>query len=84
MSYDKAANLLRLAICAAGRVGMTLGEIEEMFECDRRTAQRMTVKLSQCLERALRVAKPWACASVDDGPRSAWSEWELRAPLPQR
>ena len=45
MSYDNAAKLLRLAICAAGRVGMTLGEIEEMFECDRRTAQRMTVKL---------------------------------------
>ena len=38
MSYDNAAKLLRLAICAAGRVGMTLGEIEEMFECDRRTA----------------------------------------------
>ena len=47
MSYDNAAKLLRLAICAAGRVGMTLGEIEEMFECDRRTAQRMTVKLME-------------------------------------
>jgi predicted DNA-binding transcriptional regulator YafY len=47
MSYENAAKLLRLAICAAGRVGVTLSDIEAMFECDRRTAQRMTVKLTE-------------------------------------
>jgi predicted DNA-binding transcriptional regulator YafY len=47
MSYTNASKLLRLAVRAAGRVGVTLGEIEEMFECDRRTAQRMTTALAE-------------------------------------
>ncbi len=46
MSYGNAVKLLRLAIAAAGRVGVSLPDIEKMFECDRRTAQRMTGALS--------------------------------------
>jgi predicted DNA-binding transcriptional regulator YafY len=64
MSYENAAKLLRLAIRAAGRVGVTLGDIEEMFECDRRTAQRMTVKLCELFDDAER----W----VDEEQRPRW------------
>lgn len=46
MSYGNASKLLRFAIACAGRVGLTLSDIEEMFECDRRSAQRMTVALT--------------------------------------
>lgn len=46
MSYANAVKLLRLAIAASGRVGVTLSDIEEMFECNRRSAQRMTVALT--------------------------------------
>jgi len=46
MSYGNAAKLLRVATKAAGRMGVTLGEIAEMCECDRRTAQRITVALT--------------------------------------
>jgi predicted DNA-binding transcriptional regulator YafY len=46
MSYGNAAKLLRVATKAAGRMGITLGEIAEMCECDRRTAQRITVALT--------------------------------------
>ncbi len=46
MSYRKAVDLLRLAEIAAVRhLGVGLAEIEETFEVDRRTAQRMTKAL---------------------------------------
>jgi predicted DNA-binding transcriptional regulator YafY len=46
MSFNKAVDLLRLAELAAGRhLGVGLAEIEEIFEVDRRTAQRMTKAL---------------------------------------
>jgi predicted DNA-binding transcriptional regulator YafY len=64
MSYGNAAKLLRLAIAASGRVGVTLTDIEEMFECDRRSAQRMTVALSDLFLDTDR----W----VDDEQRPRW------------
>jgi predicted DNA-binding transcriptional regulator YafY len=64
MSYGNAIKLLRLAVHAAGRVGVTLGEIEEMFECDRRTAQRMTSALAEVFPETDR----W----VDEEQRPRW------------
>lgn len=46
MSYRNASKLLQVAIAAAGRVGVTLDEIAEICDCDRRTAQRITVALA--------------------------------------
>jgi predicted DNA-binding transcriptional regulator YafY len=64
MSYGNAAKLLRVATKAAGRMGVTLGEIAEMCECDRRTAQRITVALSDLFPETER----W----TDDDNRPRW------------
>ncbi len=49
MSYGKARELLALALFVAGRTGVTLAEIEDKFECDRRRAQRMLSALRDLL-----------------------------------
>ncbi|MFC4595087.1 helix-turn-helix transcriptional regulator [Sphingobium tyrosinilyticum] len=64
MAYENAVKLLRLAVRAAGRVGVTLTEIEEMFECNRRTAQRMTDALTEVFPETDR----W----VDEEQRPRW------------
>jgi hypothetical protein len=64
MSYGNAAKLLRVGTKAAGRMGVTLGEIAEMCECDRRTAQRITVALSDLFPETER----W----TDDDNRPRW------------
>lgn len=64
MSYGNASKLLRLAIACAGRVGLTLSDIEEMFECDRRSAQRMTAALTDLFPETER----W----VDEEQRPRW------------
>ena len=45
MSFTKAQELLKLAMMATGRSGVTLEEIAAEFECSHRSAQRMTVAL---------------------------------------
>jgi predicted DNA-binding transcriptional regulator YafY len=64
MSYGNAAKLLRVATKAAGRMGVTLGEIADMCECDRRTAQRITVALTDLFPETER----W----TDDDNRPRW------------
>lgn len=64
MSYANASKLLRLALMAASRVGVTLSEIEEAFECNRRAAQRMT----DALEDLFLDTERW----VDDERRPRW------------
>lgn len=64
MSYRNASKLLRVAIAAAGRVGVTLDEIADMCECDRRTAQRITVALAE--------AFPTTDRWVDEHHRPRW------------
>lgn len=64
MSYFKATELLRLALLAASRVGVTLSEIEETFGCNRRTAQRMTSALQDVFADTER----W----TDDERRPRW------------
>ncbi len=69
MSFQKAADLLRLAELATARYqGVSLTEIEEEFRVDRRTAQRMTKALEQMFPRCL--------TRVDDSRRKFW---KLRA-----
>lgn len=69
MSFQKAADLLRLAEMAVARYGgVSLSEIEETFDVDRRTAQRMT--------RALEEMFPNCATRVDDERRKFW---KLRA-----
>jgi predicted DNA-binding transcriptional regulator YafY len=69
MSFQKAADLLRLAEMATARYqGVSLTEIEETFAIDRRTAQRMT--------RALEDMFPGCTTRVDDARRKFW---KLRA-----
>jgi predicted DNA-binding transcriptional regulator YafY len=69
MSFQKAADLLRLAELATARyLGVSLTEIEEEFGVDRRTAQRMT--------RALEEMFPHCITRVDDDRRKFW---KLRA-----
>lgn len=69
MSFQKAADLLRLAELATARYrGVSLGEIEEEFGVDRRTAQRMT--------RALEEMFPQCVTRVEDDRRKFW---KLRA-----
>jgi predicted DNA-binding transcriptional regulator YafY len=41
MAYSHARDLLRLAFMAASNQGVSLAQIEQEFECGRRTAQRM-------------------------------------------
>lgn len=47
MSFGKAVDLLRLAMMATGRTGVTLSDIEVEFVCVRRTAQRMVGALQE-------------------------------------
>lgn len=69
MSFQKAADLLRLAELATARYqGVSLTEIEEVFSIDRRTAQRMT--------KALEEMFPNCITRVDDDRRKFW---KLRA-----
>lgn len=69
MSFQKAADLLRLAELATARYqGISLAEIEEVFAVDRRTAQRMT--------KALEAMFPNCITQVDDERRKFW---KLRA-----
>lgn len=69
MSFQKAADLLRLAEMATSRYrGVSLTEIEDAFDVDRRTAQRMT--------RALEEIFPNCITEVDDERRKFW---KLRA-----
>ncbi|MFZ9132830.1 MAG: helix-turn-helix transcriptional regulator [Gemmobacter sp.] len=69
MSFQKAADLLRLAELASARYqGVSLSEIEEEFGVDRRTAQRMT--------RALEETFPRCTTSTDESRRKFW---KLRA-----
>jgi predicted DNA-binding transcriptional regulator YafY len=67
MSYGNAAKLLRVATRAAGRMGVTLGEIAKMCECDRRTARRITVALSDLFPETER----WTDDDVDEALASA-------------
>ncbi len=65
MSYYKAVDLLRLAELATARhLGVSLSEIEETFEVDRRTAQRMT--------KALEAVFPHVETGTDDERRKYW------------
>jgi len=65
MSFYKAVDLLRLAELATGRhLGVGLAEIEETFEVDRRTAQRMT--------KALEAVFPHIETRTDDERRKYW------------
>jgi predicted DNA-binding transcriptional regulator YafY len=48
VSFSKAVDLLRLAMMASGRRGVSLLEIEAEFGCVRRTCQRMIEALQQC------------------------------------
>lgn len=73
MSYAKASDLLRLAQMATGRVGVTLSEIQEAFECDRRTAQRMT--------SALRDLFPNCDRWIDEDRRPRWRLSAINAAL---
>jgi predicted DNA-binding transcriptional regulator YafY len=65
MSFQKAADLLRLAELATARYpGVSLTEIEEQFSVDRRTAQRMTKALEEMFPRCI--------TRVDDDRRKYW------------
>jgi predicted DNA-binding transcriptional regulator YafY len=69
MSFQKAADLLRLAELATARyAGVSLTDIEEEFGIDRRTAQRMTKALEQMF--------PNCTTQIDDERRKYW---KLRA-----
>lgn len=69
MSFQKAADLLRLAEMATSRYrGVSLTDIEEAFAVDRRTAQRMT--------KALEETFPNCTTETDDERRKFW---KLRA-----
>ena len=69
MSFQKAADLLRLAELATARYqGVSLTEIEQEFGVDRRTAQRMTKVLEEMF--------PHFITRVDDERRKFW---KLRA-----
>lgn len=47
MSFGKAVDLIRLAMMATSRQGITIGEVEEEFGGVRRTAQRMLSALEE-------------------------------------
>jgi predicted DNA-binding transcriptional regulator YafY len=65
MSFQKAADLLRLAEMATSRyAGVTLVDIEREFDVDRRTAQRMTKVLEDIF--------PNTTTKVDDERRKYW------------
>jgi len=65
MAFAKAQELLRLAMLATRRSGVTLAEIEAEFACSRRTAQRMT--------ESLETAFPQATRDTDDERRARWT-----------
>lgn len=54
MSFGKAVDLLRLAMMATGRTGVTLIDVEAEFACVRRTAQRMVSALQEVFPAAER------------------------------
>lgn len=64
MSFAKAQELLRLAMLATGRRGITLEDIIEEFGCSERTAQRMT----SALQDAFRQTDYW----IGDDRRARW------------
>ncbi|RYE50224.1 MAG: WYL domain-containing transcriptional regulator, partial [Hyphomicrobiales bacterium] len=65
MSFQKAADLLRLAEMATSRYrGVSLTDIEDVFGVDRRTAQRMT--------KALEDGFPNCVTGTDDERRKYW------------
>lgn len=65
MAFAKAQELLRLAMMATRRRGVTLEEIVEEFDCSHRTAQRMT--------DALQAAFPQTEPSTGDDRRARWT-----------
>ena len=76
MSYYKAVDLLRLAELANSRhLGVGLAEIEETFEVDRRTAQRMT--------KALEAVFPHVETSTDVERRKYWKLTGDDLPMPK-
>lgn len=66
MSFGKAVDLLRLAEMAAARhMGVGLQDIAQEFDCDHRTAQRMTKALEDCFRNVQ--------TRYDDQRRKYWS-----------
>ena len=65
MSYAKARDLLELALFVSGRTGVTLSDIENRFECDRRRAQRMISMLGMVFPQLER--------NIDVERRPRWS-----------
>ena len=65
MAFAKAQDLLRLAMMATRRRGVTLEEIGDEFGCSHRTAQRMT--------DALQDAFPQTVPSVGEDRRARWT-----------
>lgn len=65
MAFAKAQELLKLAMMATARRGVTLADIAEEFDCSERTAQRMTV--------ALQAAFPQTDYAIGDDRRARWS-----------
>lgn len=64
MSFAKAQELLRLAMLATGRRGVTLEDIVDEFGCSERTAQRMTA----ALQSAFAQTDYW----IGDDRRARW------------
>lgn len=64
MSFDKAQDLVQLAVMASGRRGVSLLEIEAEFGRTRRTAQRMIDALQTCF--------PSVRHETDDEGRRRW------------
>ena len=66
MSFAKADQLLRLAMLATGRqMGVSLAEIAEEFDCNHRTAQRMTRAL-EMLFKLKTLLKPGGVVGITD------------------
>jgi predicted DNA-binding transcriptional regulator YafY len=65
MAFAKGQDLLRLAMMATRRRGITLEEIIDEFGCVHRTAQRMT--------EALEAAFPQTECSIGDDRRARWT-----------
>jgi predicted DNA-binding transcriptional regulator YafY len=65
MAFSKAQDLLKLAMMATGRRGVTLEDIAEVFACSERTAQRMTL--------ALQSAFPQTVHSIGEDRRARWT-----------
>ncbi len=65
MAFLKAQELLRLAMLATGRRGVTLEDIQEEFSCSERTAQRMTF--------ALQAVFPQTDYAIGEDRRARWN-----------